>query len=385
MINYTYEFRLYPDDAQKVKLAQHFGCCRWVYNTFLDKRVQYYLTSKEKKLAKKSLNYVDTAKQLTKLKKEYDWLRSTNAQSLQHSLKNLDGAFNSFYKKLKGFPRFKSRRDKQSFRIPQHVKVKDGKLHIVKFKEGIKVRLHRPIEGEICNATISKNRAGQYFVCIGVMWDCPKQLPKTNKVVGIDLGLKDLATCSDGTIYRNIKPYRNLEKHRKILAQAHSRCELKSKGKEKARLRLAKLDNKIANIRNNHLHQISNRIVRENQTIILEDLNVKGMMKNHRLAKSIADVSFFELVRQITYKANWYGRKVIKIGRFFPSSKTCFYCGYINDSLSLNDRKWTCPRCSKVLDRDLNAARNIHRQGLNTMNQTAGIAELAECLGVKLT
>lgn len=370
LTDYTYKFRLYPTQEQEIKLAKHFGCARWCYNYFLDRRVKFYLTAKEKDLAKKSLNYNDDAKALTELKQqtETEWLNEVNSQSLQHALKHLDSGFNRFYKKLAKFPKFKSRKSKQSFRVPQHVAVEDGKLYIVKFREGIEVNLHRPIEGEIRNATISRNKAGQYFVSIGVQRHI-KKLPKSKRSVGIDLGVKALATCSDGTTFPNIKPYRTLEKKRRILAKNLSRAVKGSKGREKARRKLAKLDNRIRNIRQDCLHKISHRIVSENQTIVMEDLNVSGMMKNRKLSKSIWDCSLYELVRQITYKAKWYGREFLQVSRWFPSSKTCGNCGYINDTLTLSDREWTCPRCECKLDRDRNAACNILRQGLNENNR----------------
>lgn len=368
-VDYTYKFRLMPTKEQESKLAQHFGCVRWTYNHFLDRRVSLYLEAKEKQLVKKHVNYNDDARELTKIKEQFTWLNDVNSQSLQHSLKHLEAGFIRFFKKLGGFPRFKSRRDKQSFRVPQHVKVKDSRLYVVKFREGIKVKLHRPIEGEIRHATISRNRAGQYFVCLGVHRNITKY-KKTEKVVGIDLGIKALATCSDGTVFPNIKAYRNSEARRRILAKRLTRCKDKtSKGRERARRALAKFDLHIANIRNDHLHKISHQIVSENQTIVMEDLNVKGMMANRKLAKSIWDCSLYELTRQIAYKAKWYGREFIQIDRWFPSSKTCSRCGYVNEGLTLADREWTCPRCEKVLDRDANASQNIKRQGLNKLNR----------------
>lgn len=382
LIDYTYKFRLYPTQDQEIKLAKHFGCVRWVYNHFLDRRVKFYLEAKEKDFAKKSLNYNDDAKDLTVIKKEYEWLNEVNSQSLQHALKHLESGFNRFYKKLAKFPKFKSRKHKKSFRIPQHVKVENGKLYIVKFREGIKLKLHRPIEGKVCNATITKNNAGQYFVCIGVQRHI-KKLPKNKKSVGVDLGVKTLITCSDGKMFPNIKPYRTLEKKRRILAKALSRSIKGSKSREKARLKLARLDNRIRNIRQDCLHKISHQIISENQTIVMEDLNVSGMMKNRKLSKSIWDCSLYELVRQIKYKCNWYGREFLQVSRWFPSSKTCGNCGYINDTLTLNDREWTCPRCNKLLDRDKNAAENILRQGMNQENRTVGTTGIADCLGVR--
>ena len=368
IIDYTYKFRIYPTKEQEIKLAKHFGCVRWCYNHFLDKRVKHYLNTKEQDLEKKSLNYYNDAKALTELKRETKWLNEVCAQSLQHALKHLDSGFNRFYKKLAKFPKFKNKSNKQSFRIPQHVKVEDNKLHIIKFKEGIEIKLHRQIEGEIRNATITKNCSGQYHVSIGVQRKI-KKLEPNNNVVGIDLGLKTLATCSDGTIFENIRPYRILETRRRILAKKLSRAVKGSKGREKARNKLAKLDNHIRNIRQNHLHKVSHKIVSENQTIIMEDLNVSGMMKNRKLSKSIWDCSLYELVRQIGYKSKWHGRELLQVSRWFPSSKTCSNRGYINDSLILADREWKCPRCETLHDRDFNASVNIKRQGLNECNR----------------
>jgi putative transposase len=368
LTNYTYKFRIYPNPEQETKLAKHFGCVRWCYNYFLNKRVQHYTTIKEQNLEKKSLNYNDDAKALTKLKQETEWLNEVNAQSLQHTLKHLDSGFNRFFKKLSKFPKFKSKNNKQSFRIPQHIKVENNKLYIVKFKEGIEVNLHRPIEGEIRNATITKNCAGQYYVNIGVQRKI-KKLEPNDKVVGIDLGLKTLATCSDGTIFENIRPYQTLQARRRILAKNLSRTIKGSKGREKARRKLAKLDNHIRDIRQNYLHKVSHKIVSENQTIIMEDLNVSGMMKNRKLSKSIWDCSLYELVRQIRYKSKWYGREFLQVNRFFSSSKTCSNCGHINDNLTLADREWKCPRCETLHNRDFNASCNIKRQGLNEHNR----------------
>lgn len=370
LTDYTYKFRIYPTPEQEVKLAKHFGSVRWCYNYFLNKRVKHYMTTKEQDLEKKSLNYNDDAKALTELKQktETKWLNEVNSQSLQHALKHLDSSFNRFFKKLAKFPKFKSKNNKQSFRIPQHVKVENNKLHIVKFKEGVEINLHRPIEGEIRNATITKNSAGQYHVSIGVQREIKKLEPNDN-IIGIDLGLKTLVTCSDGIVFENIRPYKTLQARRRILAKNVSRALKGSKGREKARNKLAKLDNHIHNIRHNHLHKVSHKIVSENQTIIMEDLNVSGMMKNRKLSKSVWDCSLSELVRQISYKSKWYGREFLQVSRWFPSSKTCSNCSYINDNLTLNDREWKCPRCETLHDRDFNASVNIKRQGLNEHNR----------------
>ena len=380
--DYTYKMRLYPNKEQEVLLSKHFGSIRFVYNLFLDRRTKFYLEAKEKQLAKKTLTYVDMAKELTQIKskEETEWLNEINSQSLQHAIKHLDSAYNRFFKKLAKFPRFKSKKNKQSFRIPQFVKVELGKIYFPKFKEGIHMDDHRGIVGEINYATITRNKAGQYHACIGVTREIAPKM-KTNKTIGIDLGLKSLVVCSDGQRFDNIKTTKKYEQKLRLRQKELSRTKKGSKGRDKARLKVGKVQVKIANIRHNHLHQITSKLIRENQTIVCEDLSVKNMMANHCLAKSIGDASWSELVRQLTYKAGWYGRKVVKINRFFPSSKTCSHCGYINDGLTLDQREWDCPRCQEKLDRDLNASQNILRQGLN--NLMVETTKLAACPDVR--
>lgn len=378
MATYTYKFRLLPNDDQASRLSQHFGVCRFVYNHFLAKRHQSYRDN-----GKGSTYYKDCAA-LTQLKKELPWIKDANAQSLQQELKNLDTAYNRFFKKQARFPKFHSKhKDKQSFRIPQETRVKDGRLYIPKFKEGIRLKQHRPIEGEIRYATVSRNRAGQHYACICVERDIPKLTPNSN-MVGVDLGLKDLATCSNGEVFETLKPYRKLQRRLRRLQQSVSRKVKGSHNYVRAKKLVAKCHQKIADIRNNHLHHVSRSIVNENQVVVLEDLNVKGMMANRRLAKSVADVSLYELVRQIEYKAGWYGREVIRVGRWYPSSKTCHVCGFINEALTLSDREWTCPSCKEHHDRDFNASMNILAEGLRQRNTTVGTTGLACGEGVRL-
>jgi putative transposase len=378
---YTYKLRLTPTKEQEVLLSKHFGCIRFVYNLFLDRRTKFYLEAKEKQLAKKTLTYVDMAKELTQIKskEETEWLNECNSQSLQHAIKHLDGAYNRFFKKLAKFPRFKSKKNKQSFRIPQFVTIENKRIHFPKFKEGIKIDLHREIEGDINYATITRNKAGQYYACIGVTRTIEPK-PKTDRMIGIDLGIKSLVVCSDGQTFPNIKTTKQYEKQLRLRQKELSRTKKGSKGRDKARLKVGKVQVKIANIRHNHLHQITSKLINENQVICLEDLSVKNMMSNHCLSKSIGDASWGELVRQITYKAGWYGRKVVKIDRYFPSSKTCNHCGYINEGLTLDQREWECPRCQKNLDRDLNASLNILKQGSNLI---VGTTRLVACPDVR--
>lgn len=372
MTLYTYKFRLIPTKIQEQKLAGHFGACRFVYNHFLAQRKDSYINSG------KSPNYYKQATDLTKLKKEFDWLYDTNSQVLQFELKCLEVAYNNFFAKRAKLPKFHAKKQKQSFTIPQFVKVDDKKLYFPKFKEGIRLKLHRDIEGKIKHASISMNCAGQYFVSILVEREI-KQLKKTKKEIGIDLGITALATPSVGKAFKNIRPYKTLEKRLRVLNKNLHRKKLDSENRKKARKKLAKLHVKIANIRNDHLHKVSRQIINENQVICLETLNVSGMMKNRCLAKSIADVSLSELVRQIEYKAVWYGRTVIKVDRWFPSSKMCSHCNYVMESLPLNIRSWVCPKCNAKHNRDKNAAKNIYNEG----KRTVGTTELACGIGVR--
>ena len=367
IVTKTFKYRIYPTKEQQILFAKHFGSKRFVYNYFLNERKSLYLKNKE------TLNYYDNAKSLTTLKhnEQYEWLNEINSQTLQAALRDLDTAYNKFFRKQARFPRFKSKHNKQSFRVPQFVKYENGELKIPKFKQSIKVNEDRPLTGKILFATLSKKPSGKYFVSITVETEhTPYTL--TDKQVGVDLGIKDLAICSDGTKYSNIK---STNKHKKELTYKQRQLSKKAKGsnsKWKQRVRVARVHERISNIRHNHLHQISSNIVRENQTICMESLAVVNMMKNHCLAKSIADVSWGELLRQIKYKSEWNGRTFIQIDRFFPSSKTCNKCKYIKSDLTLKDRQWVCPLCSVELDRDVNAAENILEQGLKICSSGLG-------------
>ncbi len=382
-INKTFRYRIYPNKKQEILLAKHFGAKRFVYNYFLDQRKKTYLESK------KSLNYYDNAKVLTQIKKtpEYIWMKEINSQSLQSSLRDLDTAYNRFFSKQGMFPRFKSKHDKQSFRIPQFVEYKDGELWIPKCKKSIVVKEDRPLIGEILFATISKSSTNKYFVSITCHTDY-EPYTKNNNSVGVDLGIKELAICSNGKTYENIK---STNKFGKILTYEQRQLSKKQKGsnnKNKQKVKVAKIHEKIGNTRLNHIHNITTTIVRENQTICVEDLSVKNMMKNHCLSKSISDVAWGELLRQLKYKSGWNERNLITIGKFFPSSKTCNKCKFINQDLTLKDREWVCPNCGEKLDRDLNASKNILEQGLNNFNSGYGIQseskqKLGEALPIK--
>jgi len=364
----SFKYRIYPTKEQEILLAKHFGAKRFVWNYFLDQRKKAYLEND------KTLNYYDNAGSLTKLKKEddYTWIKEVNSQSVQASLRDLEVAYTRFFSKQGKFPRFKSKRDRQSFRIPQSTTYKDGLLEIPKFKQPIKVKEDRPISGEILFSTISKSPSGKYYVSITCETEhIPYQ--KNKNSVGIDLGIKDLAVCSDGKAYPNIK---NTKKYSKQLSYEQRQLSKKQKGsnsRNKQRIKVAKVHERIGNSRANHIHKITTQIVRENQTICVEDLSVINMMKNHKLAKSISDCSWSEFLRQLKYKSEWNERNLITIDKFFPSSKTCNKCKFINQDLTLQDREWVCPSCGSKLDRDKNASKNILEQGLSNFNSGCGI------------
>ena len=363
IIHKSYKFKITPDNEQKILLAKHFGACRFVFNHYLNGRKETYLEEK------KSLNYYDNANDLTKLKKEekFVWLKEINSQSLQSSLRNLDTAYNNFFRKETRFPRFKSKYDKQSFTIPQSVYIEEGKLWIPKFKKGIEINIHREIEGKLLFATISKSTTGNYYVSITCEMEY-QAFEKTNSIVGIDTGIKDLAILSDGMVYENIKTLKTNLKHLKHKQRQLSKKKKGSRNREKERKILANVYEKITNIRIDYLHKVSTEIIKNHDVICIEDLAVKNMMKNHKLAQAISDVSLGAFYIMLEYKANWNDKTIVKIDRFFPSSKTCNVCNYINQDLTLKDREWTCPNCKTVHDRDFNASLNIKKQGLKILS-----------------
>jgi putative transposase len=354
----SYKYKIIPDEDQKVLLNKHFGSIRFIYNHFLNERKQEYETNKQ------TINYYDNCKSLTELKRqeEYSWLNEINSQSLQTSLKGLDDAYNGFFKKRTKFPRFKSKHSKNSFKVPQSVKILNGKLRIPKFKNPIDIILHRTFSGTIKQCTISKTPTNEYFVSILVETE-HKKLEKTGNSIGIDLGLKDFVITSDGYKYKNNRYTKTYQTKLKKAQQHLSRKKKGSNKYKEQKLKVAKLHKKIANSRLDNLHKVSTELIKKYDTIILEDLNIKGMIKNHKLSKHIADVSWSKFITLLTYKAEWNDKQIVKIDRFFPSSKTCNCCGYINQNLKLDVREWTCPSCHTKLDRDLNASKNILKEG----------------------
>lgn len=359
----SFKFRIYPNKEQEILLAKHFGACRFVFNHYLNKRKESYLEDK------KSLNYYDNANDLTQFKKDenYIWLKEINSQSLQSSLRNLDSSYMRFFRKQSKFPRFKSKYDRQSFKIPQSVSVEENQLLIPKFKGGIKINLHREIKGNIQFATISKSTTGKYYVSL----TCEVQhqpYEKTNSKVGIDTGIKDLAILSDGKVYGNIKTLKNNLKKLKYNQRQLSKKIKGSSSRNKQRKNLVIIHEKITNVRKDYLHKVSTEIVKNHDIISVEDLAVKNIMKNHKLAQAMSDVSLGSFYSMLEYKSGWNDKQFVKIDRFFPSSKMCSNCGWINQDLTLNIREWTCPSCGEKHDRDFNASKNILKQGLKILS-----------------
>lgn len=368
IIHKSYKFRIYPNEEQKILLGKHFGATRFVFNYYLNKRKETYLENKT------SLNYYDNANDLTLIKKDekYVWFKEINSQSLQSSLRNLDTAYNKFFRKQSKFPNFKSKYDKQSFTIPQSIVIEGSELHIPKFKKGININVHRNIEGKILFGTITKSTTGNYHISITCEVEY-KPYKKTGLSVGIDTGIKDLAILSDGKIYKNIKTLKTNLKNLKYNQGQLSKKQKGSNNRLKEKHKLAKLYEKVTNIRLDYLHKVSTDIIKNHDIICIEDLVVKNLMKNHKLAQAFSDVALGTFYTMLEYKANWNDKTIIKIDRFFPSSKTCSICGWIKQNLELKDRNWTCPSCNTSHDRDFNASQNILKQGLNILNSGCGM------------
>ena len=348
-----------PNKEQESLLAQHFGCVRFVYNYFLNQRDEQY------KANGKSDNYCAQAKTLTVLKNQEStsWLKDVNSQSLQFALRCLESSYTKFFNKKAKHPRFKSKRSKNSFTVPQCAYIDGNRLFIRKFGEGIKCRVHREIKGKIGKVTITRTPSGKYFASILTKEEYDTPLKKTDKSVGVDMGLKDLLVTSEGEVFKNNKYTRKYRNKLKVAQQHLSRKVKGSKGFENQRLKVVRLYEKIVDSRNDYLHKCSISLIRRYDIIYIEDLNVKDMEQNHRLAESIADASWSRFVTMLTYKANWNDKK---IDRYFPSSQTCSVCGYVNpETKNLSIHKWECPHCHTKHDRDINAAINILHFGLN--------------------
>lgn len=368
------KYRIYPTNSQKELIHKHCGSVRFLYNLALETKIMAYLGSKV------NLSRYDLQKQVVDLKKELPWLKEVKSQSLQVAILNLDTAYSNFFKGRADFPKFKKKSNRGSFNVPQNVIVDNDLLIIPKFKEGIKIKLHRDLVGTIKQVMVSFTPTGKYFVSI--LCETGEDLPTKPKVteensVGIDLGIKDFLVTSEGEVIDNPKFLRNSIDRLKVLQRRASKKQKGSSNRKKANRRVAVLHEKITNQRQDFLHKTSTKLIRENQTICLEDLGISNMIKNHKLAQAISDVSWSEFNRMLEYKADWYGVNILRIGRFAPSSKTC-ECGTINKELKLSDRVWECKSCKSVNERDRLAARNIKKFALKDYSGQELSVELVE-------
>ncbi len=370
----AYKFRIYPTKEQEIFIAKTIGCSRFVFNRFLG---QWNDTYQE---TGKGLTYSSCSAELTQLKKEFVWLKEVDSIALQSSLKNLADSYTRFFKKQNKAPRFKSKKNQvQSYTTKEtnsNMAIVDNKIKLPKLGY-VRLAKSREVEGRILSATVRRNPSGKFFVSILVETDV-QPLKKTESSIGIDLGIKDFAVFSDGHKMDNHTFTAKMEKklrreqrklsRRALNAKNNGMNLLDAKNYQKQKRRVARLHERVMNQRDDFLHKLSTDLIKNHDIVCIEDLNTKGMLRNHKLAKSISDVSWSAFVSKLEYKAKWYGKTIVKISRWYPSSQICSECGHQDGKKSLEIRDWTCPICDKHHDRDINASQNILAEGLRTFH-----------------
>lgn len=360
----AYKYRIYPNKGQEDLLAKTFGCCRFVYNQTLACRKRKYEKEKKSMSRTDCNNYCNR-----ELKTQYEWLREVDKFALTNAIYNMDSAYQKFFKEHAGYPKFKSKHDSRKSYTTNFtngnisVDFDAGKIKLPKLKQ-VRAKLHRKFTGQIKSATVSQVPGGKYYVSVLVETE-HEVLPKAEGQTGLDLGIKDLCVTSDGRKYENPQILSKMERKLAKLQRQLAHKEKGSNNYYKTKRQIGLCHEKIVNARKDYLHKLSHEIISENQVVVSENLQIKNMVKNHHLAKSISDVSWYELTRQLTYKAEWNERKYVKTDTFYASSQLCSVCGYQNTGTKdLSVRKWTCPKCGAEHDRDINAARNILAEGL---------------------
>ncbi|GAF20709.1 mobile element protein [Bacillus sp. JCM 19047] len=374
-----YKYRIYPNEQQKEFFSKSFGCVRFVYNRMLNDRIEAYQSVKQNPAIK--MEYPTPAQ----YKKEFAFLKEPDSLALANAQINLNKAYNSFFKGENKFPNFKSKKNPIQSYTTNNQKgtvavIGDKYLRLPKIKERIRIRIHRPYQGEIRSATVSRHSSGKYYVSILCKHEIA-ELTKTNRNIGIDLGISDFAIFSDGTKHDNNRFSTDQEKklkfeqrklsRRALLAKKSGKKLFDCKNYQKQKIKVARLREKVAFQRKDFLHKLSTNIVKNHDIICIENLNVRGMVKNKKLSKSISDVSWSEFSRQLEYKSKWYGKELIKIDQWFPSSQICSTCGHQDGKKPLHVREWTCTSCGSNHDRDLNASINILNEGLKGILETA--------------
>ena len=371
------KIRLYPNTTQAIQINRLLGCYRVVYNQCLNRKIKSY---EENKISENQTSLGHFIHHELLKDDNFVWLREQNTKVLKQAVIDMLDAYKRFFKQHTGYPKFKSKKDnKQSCRfelgaiskknIYTNYKLSLANIKNVKFRCNKKYAEYlQKHKANIRQATLTKLPCGEYYLSILVDGDLTHKVKESHYTIGIDLGVKDFIVTSDGEVFNNLHFKKSESNKIKRLQKQLSRKQNGSNNRNKVRIKLAKVYKRITDKKQYYLHQVSNYLIDENQVICMEDLNVSGMLKNHKLASSIQEMSFYEFKRMLEYKANWYGRKLVFVDRFYPSSKTCNHCGYINKKLKLSDRQWICPDCGEIIERDYNAALNIRDEGIRLIS-----------------